>query len=267
MTISSIQPNSLKVALDRADLNTMMDALRAMGFGDVIRALPTWVRNGVPTTPSATVPNSLGQLCPQVSSTQTIVLPDDAKCMATPGGTASFPVAPGGILAAYARAGSGTVGPLSVTAALATGVAFVAPAAGHVAIAPNGDLAFASADAWTAVDVMYLPEKQDVFVGTFPVVPGTGILTLPTAAGQLLASGAVSLMECNVTLGTVTGAAKIDPVGTILANIVSGHCALNFAKTAVQFLVADAVSQVTLKLGIVSAIDVNALLTATSNFG
>lgn len=220
---------ALVAILNQAPPNALADILRQLGFGSILRAAPTYLRN------DATAANPYN-----LSSVVTCGLPDDARA------NVGF--------SAYARAGSGTLGPL-----VYDGVTGTAPAAGHFAVTPNGDVAFAAADAWTSVDVVYLPEKQDVVEVTIPVVPGTGVCALPTATGQLMAAGVVTLIEAEALAGTVTGKAIVlapsnsAPGATHEAN-------LNLAKTQVLFKVSDAVSSARLKVGIVCAIDVNVLL-------
>jgi hypothetical protein len=150
MTIS-VNDNSLKNELNRAQPGSLPSMFAAMKLGDVVRALPTTLRKAVPTVSAPY----------QLTTLDTIVLPDDAKANT--------------ILRAYARAGSGTKGELTVVAYGAT------PTAGQIAVAPNGDIVTVhSGDVWTSLDVVYLPEKYDVVELTLPVVPGTGVCALPT---------------------------------------------------------------------------------------
>lgn len=227
---------SLKNQLNSAQPGQLADMLRAVLFGNVLRAAKTYLRNLDPNTAAAN-PYIGG-----VAVGQSIQLPDDAKGLT--------------LLRAYARGGTGTHGPLVVDAPDSWAGA---PAARHVAISPSGDLVFHAADAWTNVDVAYEPEKYDTFEVTL-AVPASGILPLPA---PYVVSGVVILMEAEAITGTVTGKAKIGLPGTAAA---TAEASLDLAKANVVFLAADAVTQARVKFGVVPAVDVNALLEAASNF-
>jgi hypothetical protein len=93
-----------------------------------------------------------------------------------------------------AAGGGGTPGELVVDGYGTT------PGAGHIAVAPNGDIVCLAADKYTSVDVVYQPEKYDLIevVGA-PVA--ANILTLPAAA-----AGAIVLLEATATAGGALGA-------------------------------------------------------------
>lgn len=221
------QATALAAILNLSPANAMFDIMRQLGFGSMVRALPTYVRNGAP----ALNPYNL-------STVWTLGLPDDARA------NTAFD--------AYARAGSGTAGKL-----VFDGITGTAPAAGHFAVTPNGDLAFATADAWTNVDVTYLPEKQDVVEVTLPVT--SNVMTLPTGLGQLMAAGVVTLIEAEALAGTVTGKCiVVSPSNSAPGTTKEAN--LNLAKATVLFTVADAVTSARVKVGVVCAIDVNTLL-------
>lgn len=217
---------TIKQSINRADLNTLADELRKLGFGDMLRALPTTLRRKA----TALAPG----LHPATETA--ILLANDAKADV--------------ILSAYARAGAGALGPLAVVAGV--------PAAGQCAVAPNGDLVFAAADAWTSVDVVYVPEKADQFTFTGPVVPGTGVMALPVPA---TAAGVVALLSATALTAGVTGAKNVVAPGAVPAATLAN---LDLAKSQAQFAIADAVTSATVVLSLVSAIDVDALLESTN---
>jgi hypothetical protein len=221
-----IMGETLKQSFDRANPNTVADNLRSLGIGDIIRALPTFLRRKAP----ATVPTH------PAGTEQALVLGDDAKAAV--------------IHTAYGLAGAGTLGALAVVAGV--------PAAGQIAVAPNGDIVTALADAWTSLDVVYQPEKGDVFTFTGTVDPVTGIMPLPTSATL---AGVVLLTSATALLGTATGTKVVAANGAAPA---AGLANLSLAKSQVQFAVADGVTSATVTLVLVSALDVDALLEAPS---
>jgi len=224
MSLTSI-PNSLKAALNRASLQSLTALLSAIGLGDVVRALPTSLRAKAPLAVAANA-------YVVQSGAQSLSLADDAKAME--------------IKYAYARSGAGTVGSLTIDATAAS-----APAAGHCKISSNGDILFNSTDAWTSVDVVYTPEKQDVGEYTGLAV-ASNALTIPTQPGP-----AVMLLEVESLAGTKTGKlAVIAPGGSPS----TGQACLNAAKTQVVFASADAVTSARVKVGFACAKDVDALL-------
>jgi hypothetical protein len=227
MTIN-VTPNSLKSTLDFPTPNTLADAFTILGLGNLLLALPTTLRNQVPVSTSTNVAH-LGTL-------QFIQLPDDAKACS--------------IFRAYARTGTGSVGELTVEPYGTT------PAAGQIAVAPNGDLVFLAADAWTNVDVVYLPEKYDLLDVTLPV--SSNVLTLPASMTN---KGVVLLLEANAVTATSPGEKIVLVPG---GSPSAGQAALNAAKTTVTFASADAVTQAYVKVAVASAINVQGLLGAAS---
>lgn len=217
---------TIKQSINRADLNTLADELRKLGFGDMLRALPTTLRRKA--TAAAVGVHPVTEFA--------LLLPADAKAVS--------------VISAYAVAGAGTLGPLAVIAGV--------PAAGQVAVAPNGDIVFAAADAWTSVDVVYQPAKADVFTFTGPVVPATGVMALPVPATAL---GVVSLQSATAISGTVTGAKEVVAEGAVPAATLAN---LDLAKSQAQFAIADAVTSATVVLSLVSAIDVDSILESTN---
>lgn len=219
---------TVKETLNRSDLNTLADQLRALAFGDVIASLPTTLR--VSATAAST--GNFGTV--RVVSDQNADVPAAA------------------VLYASARAGAGTPGVL-------TPVAYGAiPAAGQVAVAPNGRVVTAAADAWTDLDVVYVPEKGTIVEVTANVAANT--LTLPT---NVTSVGACTLLSATALTGGSVGAKIVDLPGAAAA---AGEAALNAAKTTVIFAGADAVTSATVRLLVTASVDVSALLASTSNF-
>ena len=218
ITINSV---SLKKQLDASNPQVLADMLRQAQIGSALRAMTTHRRRLNMVTQPAN---------PFVLATvQSLILPDDAKACT--------------ILRATATAGAGTPGEL-----INDGYAAAAPAAGHISIQPNGDIATLIADGWTSLDVVYMPEKHDTVELTLAVVPGTGVCTLPTSVGQLCAAGVILLMEAEALAGGSV-AKKITLVPAAGAP-AAGRAQLNLAKTTVTFAVADAVTQARLKLAL-----------------
>lgn len=221
---------SLKAALNIAWPDTLADKFRKLAIGDILRALEAYLWRKAPVATAD-----------HLATLAALVLPDDAKAV--------------NIARATALVGTATAGELVVDLYGTT------PATGHVAVAPNGDIQFLLADAWTSVDVVYRPMKQDVVTVPITVVPGTGIGALPTT---VLGRGVVSILGATQDAGTVTGTdIVIVPSNTVPATTKQVN--LNLAKTQVQFRIADAVTAATVKLGLVPATDVDALLEADSD--
>ena len=108
--------NSLVAAFNRAQPGSLPAMFLSIQLGTLIRQGFHFALRGV--TPAV---DPYG-----AASNSSIVLPDDAKAAS--------------ISTAYARAGSGTLGPLAVAAAGS------APSAGQVAVAANGNILFNAAD-------------------------------------------------------------------------------------------------------------------------
>lgn len=107
----------VKSSLNRADLNVLADEFRSLALGNMVAALPTTLRSSGTASDVGTAD--------YVLSKQSADIPAAA------------------VLWAYAKAGSGTPGQLSVVAYGAS------PGAGEIGIAPNGKIVTAAADAWT----------------------------------------------------------------------------------------------------------------------
>jgi hypothetical protein len=211
--------------LNRAQPGTVADQLRLLQFGDVLRALPCYLFGKAPalgnhyagpTTPAYTAPN-------------------EAKVLS--------------VLSAYARAGSGTLGPLALD---------TTPGAGKFTITPSGDVIFNATDAWTLVDLVYVPLKATVVnLPTLSVV--ANVATIPSA---YTARGVVLAAEIESLAGTLVTQMLVMAPGT---GVITTQAALNLAKTTVVFAAADAVTQCRVKLLVASATDVDAYLQATDS--
>jgi len=234
MTISTNAAGGV-AALNAANLNQLAEALRAMGFGSVVRSMPTQRR-------SVALDGAAGTNKYVVAAAQSITLPEDAKC--------------GYLLAAYARAGTGTKGVLTIDHNTPEASGDAQPAAGHIDVAGSGDLLFHAADAWTKVDFLYIPAKYDVQELTLLVA--SNALTLPTSLGD-----AVSLLEVESMAGTLTGKLIIDVVGTAVA---TGHAAFSLDKLTVNFAGADAVTSARVKFGTKPKIDLESFLETAQNY-
>lgn len=213
----------LKAALNRANPNALPDAFRKLGLGDVVRALPVYLRTLNPVA-AGTSPYSLATM-------NTIVLPEDAK--------AAY------ILRATAKAGQ--TGEMDIKQ-------YGTDPSGNddVGVSPNGDLVFFAAGAATDVDVLYVPEKGDVVEVTLPMTSAHTLL-LPAELGA-----AVLLLEAEATKGTATGKKIILKPGA--QTTTDGTCNLSLDKKSVLFDATDAVTEARVKLLVKSAIDVSTLL-------
>ncbi len=221
--------SSLKVVLNNATPGPFESALQVMKFGNVMRAMPTWLRRINPST--GVNPYAL-------TTIQSIELPDDAK--------AAF------LMQGFAYTGTGTAGVMINDAWGTTPTTTL-----HMAITPSGDLAFLSADAWTSVDVLYVPDKYDLVEITLPVV--SNAMVLPVGLG-----GVTGLFECESLTGTLKAKLVIlAPGGTA----TTGKCALTLDMTTVNFASANAVTSARVKFGVVAGTDVNALLEASMGSG
>lgn len=228
MTIN-INAAAGKAALDAPLPQQMADMMKSMGFGHFVRSMPIRLIGLVPGA-AASNPYVAAAALP-------VTLPDDAKAAL--------------IHRAYARAGTGTLAALTIDTPDPTGAA-AAPAAGHCAISPSGDLVFNGTDAFTSVDVLYLPEKYEVMEFILPVA--SNALTLPTGFG-----GVLLLLEAEGLLPT-DAKLIVDAPAT---SVAAGHAALNAAKTSVAFNSAAAFTSARVKVAVQASIDLNAFLTQT----
>lgn len=233
-------------ALNQANPNQLADALRSVDNSGQPKGigLGSWIRQQ--SAQRQNVAASAAGANPYILSTsQGVQLPDDAKC--------------GYLLYAYARAGTGTPGALTIDGVAPEKFSGSEPAAGHCTVSPSGDIMFNHTDAWTGVDWLYIPMKYDTFELTLTVA--ANVLTLPTNIYKGVAK-VVSIFEVQATLGTSTGFKIIDVVGTAPA---AGHAALNTAKTTVSFQATDAVTQARVKFGVTPLVDPEAFLENATN--
>lgn len=233
MTIT-VKDDALVAELNRAKPGNLADMLRLVGFGSMVRGFRTHLRGKAMDGVAATNKYVL-------AAAFSVTLPDDAKAS--------------DIVKAYARAGTGTKGPLTIDGG-GDGFSGSEPAAGHVAVAPNGDLLFNHTDAWTSVDVVYVPEKYDIVELPLPVA--SNALTLPTTLGAGL-----FLLEVESLAGTVVSKMIVDKPGT---SVAAGHAAMSLDKLTVNFQATDAVTSARVKFGVYSKINVDSLLETSQNY-
>jgi hypothetical protein len=214
---------TLRQSIDRCNPNSLPDMLRTLGFGSFLLALIARLYMQDPAASAV-----------QLATLEAISLPEGAKACK--------------VLRATSRAGT-------VTGEL-TPVAYgVTPGSGEIAVAPNGDIVVLAADAITSLDVAWVPELYETYTLDLPVASDTAVL--PSALTDL---GVILLISATPTAGTLTGAKIVlvpsnSKPATTKAN-------LNLAKNSVLFAVADAVSQATIVVAVVSRKDATAKLTA-----
>lgn len=227
--------NTVLNRLNTALLGWLSTGLQLIAFGQVLRSMRTFLRG---KTVDATIN-------PYVFPTNvnSLTLPESAKCHT--------------IKSVYARAGTGTLGLLTIDHGLHDAVN-TAPAAGHCSVSPNGELIFASADAWTKLDIVYEPEKYDVIEYVGPVA--ANVMALPA---WITAKGVIFMIEAESLVGTLTGKLIVQvPTDAAPATTKAN---LKLAKDNVNFAVADAVTSARVKLAVASAVDVDAVLEANSS--
>ncbi len=171
---------------------------------------------------------------PYVNATlvQTITLPDNAKAAYV-----QQVAQQGGI--GWARAGAGTKGQLGVTARSDNPLI-----AGTLMVAATGDIMFLATDAWTLVDIIYVPERQDIVSGTYVVTPGTGaVVGLP--------AGLISILEAESLAGGTIGKCIVRQPGDTAPSTLRAQ--LTLSKDGVLFCIADGVTSCRLKLGVAIA--------------
>ena len=228
-------PNDVTSRLNAADPNDLADLLRLIGLGDFLRSTKVSLFKQVPVA-----------LAYAVATAIAIQLPDNAKALS--------------VKEAYVRAGT-TPGPLVCDAAIEA-----APASGHCGVSPSRDITFLAADGATSVDVVYECLRSDAVEQVLACNPGTGVVAIPPA--WLAADGSgllVNVYEIEILAAGISPTKCIvDVAGT--ATPASGHGALNAAKNGVSMHVADAVTSVRVKAGLIPAIDMNAVLAGASQF-
>lgn len=170
--------------------------------------------------PSAAQQANLGSMLGLVArtiraavSSHKIVLPDDAKAVA--------------VVAAFSTAGVLT-GALSPT--------FGAVTTGLVGVNNTGDILFATADAVTSADVVYLAMEGQVFEDYVPVVANS--------AAPLADRNISRLLEAESLTGTLTGALTVIARG---GTVATGQAAASLTGAAVSFFAANAVTTARIK--------------------
>lgn len=222
---------TLRSSFDRANPNTLADLCRKIGFGSLLQGQIAQTRKKVNF-------DALGNTTEHVATLDAIRLPISGKAAA--------------VLRATVRAGT-------VTGELTPDLYGVTPATTEIAVAPNGDIVVLAADAITDCDITYIPERCDIVDTVFPVVAGTGVLTLPAA---LVTRGVILLDSVDVLEGTATGAKQVlVPTSSAPA---AGSVRLSIAKDVIHFAVADAVTRARVRLGVVPNEDHTALLEASA---
>jgi len=218
-----------KDMLNNANPNELASLLQGAALGDMVRALPCYLRG---KAQGATGANPYDH-----STLGSIVLPDDAK-----GCT---------ILRATAKAGTATAQELTVEPYGTT------PATLQCAVSPAGNLVFFGTDAWTDVDVVYLPEKGTMVQLTLPVVTNAIVLPAPMA-------GAILLCECESLAGTTTGKFEVLVPGAAPGSSAKANLSLD--KKSVLFKSTDAVTSARIKVLCKSSTDLDAYLEANASF-
>ncbi len=162
-----------------------------------------------------------------------LILPDNAKaCQSV--GTGAISSAFGNAYARVSTGGAGTLGELASTNTQT-------PAAGQWAVTPTGDLLFNQVDAFTSVDVGYLPDNYNIVDANFVVTPGTGVVAgLPAnmifcLRADSLAGGVVSPMIVGFPNTTAPAA---------------GNFRLDLGKLGAFFAIADAITSCHLVLAV-----------------
>lgn len=218
--------------LSKANANTLADYFQALALGRLLIGQIPQVRRRVDL--SANSPYNLATL-------GSLVLPDEAKASS--------------IIRATAIAGTAAAGELTIVGFGAT------PATTQIAVAPNGDIVGLLADAYTSVDITYIPERGFSVQSFFPVV--TNVLTLPTGWTGT-GHGVALVTEVEAITATATGKKIILVPGA--GAPVAGQCRLNLAKGTITFAGADAVTRARVKgLRIEESADLNTVLQGTND--
>ena len=210
-----METRTMKDGINAANPSTIADMFRVIQLGDVLRGqIPQVVRNITPAPRPGLDPALPG-----------CGLPHHARAAV--------------MLSAYARGGFTSSGPLST---------------GQLTVAPNGDLACQVVDAFTGLDVIYIPQRGDVVSITSAVA--ADVLTLPKTLTTVL------LLDATVDNGTALGSKIITVPG---ATPAAGRAALDTAKTMVKFAPGEA-TRATVTLLVASAADLTTLLDSPQTF-
>lgn len=219
--------NKTSDSLDRGNLGQIGDGLRALKFGTAMTALlSSWLLAVVPAVAAAGKPVTV----------DTIALPVGAKAQR--------------VLEAYARSGTGTLGPLAVVAS------GTIPAAGQIAVSPDGDIVTAAADAWTRVDVLFVPLYADAVEDVVLDVVAH-VATIPSAYTNKV----LNVLRAEATVGTVLGQKYVDMPGAAAA---TGEAALSLGKNTIVFAAADVVTKAKVTLALFPAVNARDVLLAES---
>lgn len=221
---------TMKDLLNQASPQNIADALRALEFGDMVRALPTFLRKKAAAAGAASNYN--------LATVAVYALP--ANCKAAK------------IDRCVVRAG-GATGEFTPQAYGTT------PATTQCAVTPCGDIGFLLADLPTDFDVLFTPEKGEVVELTLDVA--ANVATIPSA---YTAKGVVLLTEAEVTAGTSTGKKAVLVPGA--AAPAAGQARLNIAKSTITFAVADAATKCRVKILYAAAVDMVAALDASQTY-
>lgn len=205
---------TLHTILNEGNLNRLGNAARDAQLGTLLGLTPKLIYSAV--------------------ATNTLVLPDDAKCAA--------------ILRCYVTAGT-TTGYMTPTN-LAT------PTTGLVGISATGNILFAAADAVTAAQVIYVSHEG---------VVREEIVSVATNVGTLLGSRqSMLLLEAESLAGTLTGDFTVTARA---ATPTTGLAALGLTGKTVVFAAADAVTSARIKYVEFPVSGVSALLkSAVANY-
>jgi hypothetical protein len=224
---------SFKDTLNKANPQNLADGLRQAGLGDVVRALPTYLRK------KASVAGAPGTNY-NLATVAIYALPPDAKAAS--------------ILRCTTRAGSAGVGEMTPQTYGTT------PATTQCAVTPNGDIAFVVGDLPTDFDLLYVPEKGEsveLFLDC-----AASVATLPS---WVTTRGVVLLTEAEAITGAVVGKKAVLVPGA--GGPATLQARLNLAKSTVTFNNGtDAVTKCRVKLLIASATDLDALLQSAEKY-
>lgn len=227
-------PETIQQTLNRADINTLADLFRSLKLGDILRG------GNVSIVLSTTAADATGAVAP---ATGFVVAQQQENARA------AFGQATGNmIISAWGRVGAGAPAPLLPAA--------YPPAAGGIAVAPNGSIATNPGDAWTSMDVSYVVEPGDIIEVTGDVVPATGVMSLPAS---VTSRGLKVLVSATALTGGVTGNKEV----VIAPAAAAGEATVNPAKSAISFAVADAVTTARVRVLVAPSVDVNTALGST----
>jgi len=221
----------------------LAEMMKLIGIGTVIRNLPTYLNCKAPLAAGASPYDG--------ATIGALVLPDDAKAAS--------------IIRAYGRTGGVTATELAAQAYAAT------PTTGQIAVAPSGNIALLGTDAWTNMDVAYIPMKQDPVELVLPCASNAAALPVTTnsqlnaGTGSTGAGGVIMLMEAEILTGTTPGKKIVTQESASTA--ATGTARLDLAKANVKFASADAATQVRVKLGVACKSQITGVLGTLAAMG